>query len=277
MNNFKNEILKLIRSIGPDLSLEMENDISETEKADLSIPEINIAFKFHLIDEQNIDESRNLDSAPTFKLIHVWEDHWVFHHEKIESKIRSLLGKTFRVHGRETKVASITNPQLIEFLKLNHLNVPIKGKYKFGLMKDDELLAVISFSNGREMIRDGIVYNSYELLRFCNKLNVTVVGGFTKLLNHFIKKRNPDDIMTYVDCDWSDGKTFESIGFELVERTPPLHFWLDPNTGIRHYPNVLLKELNVSEDSEDMDILIKEKGLVKVFNSGSFKFLRKFK
>jgi hypothetical protein len=57
---------------------------------------------------------------------------------------------------------------------------------------------------------------SGELIRFCNKLDYTVVGGLSKLLKHFITQYQVDDVMTYIDKDWSDGKSFIQLGFEVV-------------------------------------------------------------
>ena len=87
MSNFKSEILEFIKSIGHDLILEMEKDISETEKTDLFIPEMNIAFKFHKIHEKKTNISVISVSKPAFKLIHIWEDQWIFH---LKSNLNSL-------------------------------------------------------------------------------------------------------------------------------------------------------------------------------------------
>jgi hypothetical protein len=151
----------------------------------------------------------------------------------------------------------------LAFLDKNHLHVPIKAKYKYGLFIDSDLVAVISFSKGRPMERHGITYNSFELLRYCNKLNHTVVGGFSKLINHFIREISPDDIMTYVDKDWSDGTVYCKAGFVLQGHLPPIQFILNRSTGQRLYAE--------NEDSTSV-----QSG-VKVYNSGSYKFIKYLK
>jgi len=166
---------------------------------------------------------------------------------------------------------------LVKFLDENHMNVPIKAKYKYGLTKNQELVAVMSFSKGRPMTRNNESFNSFELLRFCNKLNMTVVGGFSKLLNHFIKIYNPDDIMTYVDADWSDGQSFLANGFKIMETMPPIEFWLNIQTGEREYPHMALKKLKKTMDinmsETEKNSFLHKHGYTIVYNSGSYKYI----
>ncbi len=217
------------------------------------------------------DDSYFTNTFPTedmdFPCYYLWEDLWLFHRKKIESKLKSVFGLSSRVHGRACTVRDITNKDLTGFLEKNHLNVPIRAKYKYGLYHKGELMAVISFSKGRPIYRNGLLYNSYELLRFCNKLDTTVVGGFSKLLRHFISQQHPDDIMTYVDRDWSDGATYKKLGFERIDDTGPMEFWLDMETGERIYPH---RSVTSHSSNGDPDISL---NCPKVYSSGSFKYI----
>ena len=68
----------------------------------------------------------------------------------------------------------------------------------------------------------------WELLRFCNKLNTTVVGGASKLLKGFINMYNPKNILSYADRCWSKGKLYENLGFDLIKTSPP-NYWVTKN------------------------------------------------
>lgn len=279
-SNFKNEIIEFLRSIYKKQEIILANDIPYEVRADVYIPGINIAIIFHSISNYEQKEQFN-HVTPAIKTVHLSEDQWLFHEEKIRSKIKSLLGTTKRIHGRETNLVNINNNELMEFLKENHLNVPIKAKFKYGLLKDKELVAVMSFSKGRNIEREMATFHSFELLRFCNKLDTTVVGGFSKLLQHFIKMQNPDDVMTYVDGDWSDAQSFLALGFEISEKMPAIEFWLNAKTGEREYPHLVLKEhdLSVSEIENEMDktSFMEKFSYKKVYNSGSYKLIQRRK
>lgn len=167
----------------------------------------------------------------------VWEDHWKFKTEIVISRIRSLMGDTKRIHGRSTTIESMTQAEAIAFMNENHLAGGAKAKYRYGLHWRGELVAAITFSKKKKLQRNGEVYASYELIRYCNLSGFTVVGGLSKLMKHFIRSEKPDDIMTYVDLDLSDGSAFELMRFECVETTEPLCFKWNEATNERLFPN----------------------------------------
>lgn len=281
-SDFKNEVIEYIKSICNKNEFVLDKEILDGVRADVYFPDFNCAMIFHSIfnggNEQKVKKNQFVKSI---KIVHLWEDQWIFHEEKIRSKIKSLIGVTRRIHGRETIIIPIDNKRLMRFLEVNHLNVAIKAKYKYGLFLDQELVAVMSFSKGRQIIRENVIFNSFELLRFCNKLDVTVVGGFSKLLHHFNKMQNPDDIMTYVDCDWSDGQSFLAKGFEFSGRIPAMEFWLNIKTGEREYPHLVLKryEKSISEFTNETEkaSFLNKYGYQTAYNSGSYKYILKRK
>jgi hypothetical protein len=264
MYSFQKEVLDFICASKPRVELSGLEDDPEWEVR-FAIPHQG-GFKiiFHVLSEQESAHLRKIENGIEVKdrlVIHLWEDYWVFQREKVQSRLLSVLGKSVRVYGRETEIVKINNNELLKFLKEHHMQVPLKAKYKYGLQYEENLLAVMSFTKGREMQRGEVVYQSYEMLRFCNKTNYTVVGGFSKLLQHFIKSEHPDDIMTYADKDWSDGHTYEKAGFKLVDMLPPMAFWLNMESGERIYGKLDKRELQAGEYR-------------KVFNSGSLKYLK---
>ncbi len=225
----------------------------------------------------------------SIKVIHLWEDVWRTKRKVVESRLRAVFGDSQRIPARLTKVRRIDKPTLDAFIEENHLQVSTTAKYKYGLFlpkqyeriiktdlpsvhsirevfahSEEVLVAVASFSGGKNILRDGQAYRSFELIRFANLLNCTVVGGLDKLLQAFVKEVHPDDIMTYADRDWSDGRSYERIGFERIGATPPQAFYVNPATFERHYAE-RLKETAVPAE------------WIKVYNAGNWKFLKKWK
>lgn len=278
-NDFKTDLNNFLRMLCDAHDIQMLE--SKTSKdADFLFPDKGIAISLNHVDDNELRQLKektelfnNLNAD--LDSVNIWEDQWQYNKEKVKSKILSLFGLTKRIHGRETSIIQLDNSQLIEFLDSNHLNVPIKAKYKYGLQKGDELVAVMSFSKGRQIKRNGVMYNSYELLRFCNKLNTTVVGGVSKLINHFIKNQDPDDIMTYIDADWSNGNSLVSLGFKLADYKPEMEFWLNTNTGEREYPHIVLKNYGKSMDNAvfNKDRFLNHYGYKTITNSGSYKYI----
>ncbi len=225
----------------------------------LILPGSNISFVFHSIEETDEPGYSIPDNS---KIVHIWEDHWSLKRKVVQARINSLFNLTTRVFARKTKIAKLHKPELMAFLKENHLNVAANGKFKYGLMLGDELMAVAVFSASCPVHRGEEVFKSHQLIRFCNKNGITVVGGLSKLISHFIKEQAPEDIMTYADLDWSNGGGYLKIGFEKIGELAPQSFSIHADSSIRNY-----KPDNGSENEPPH----------KFFNQGSAKYLLNLK
>jgi hypothetical protein len=218
---------------------------------------------------QTLSDSYNAENQ---RIIHLWED--VFTNKKIlvEARILTMIGKFKRLHARHCYIERIDKPTADKFLDDNHLQGSVKAKFKYGLFlkpqynekyladysNKQRLVAVATFSGGRLMTEESRQgQRSYELLRFASLCGYTVMGGMDKLLKAFASEHNPDDIMTYADRDWSDGRSYKILGFEKVETSEPQSLLLD----IQNF-----KRYSMKENGEN---------LMQIFNAGSIKFIRK--
>lgn len=216
------------------------------------------------------------------KLVVLWEDLWCSKQKIVQSRLKALLGISERIPARLSQVRRLDRPTTLHFLQKNHLQDAVISKYKYGLYlpqkhfrvlenppKTQELLvAVATFARPRVFERAGEPHRSYELVRFANLLNTTVVGGLDKLLSHFAKEHQPDDLMTYADLEWSSGHSYQNLGFRPQGDTPPQEFWVDPVTMERYSPNRLPNGIT-GENA-------REHGFVKIKNAGSRKFVKNF-
>lgn len=190
------------------------------------------------------------------KLIHLWEDLWLLKPYQVLARIKSLIGKNIRIHGRKTKVCKITKPVADSFLTENHLQGSVSSRYKIGLFEKDELVAVATFSALRKMNHTEN-YKSAELIRFAVKAGYSITGGLSKLISFFVATYKPNDLMTYADRDWSAGEAYIKLGFKQTAVLEPQIYGLDGNQ------NRLLKK--------DQEVFPQE-----VFNTGSLKFILQF-
>lgn len=145
----------------------------------------------------------------------------------LAAAVQSHLQLNTRVFARTCSVQKITKADAETFLNAHHLLGATGSVSQYGLYKNNELVAVATFSNGRKMRRLPEHLRSFELIRFCNKSGVTVSGGLTKLLQHFIREKNPGDIMTYVDAGYSSGDAYLKTGFEKKETSKGADYLVD--------------------------------------------------
>lgn len=186
-----------------------------------------------------------------------WKDEWEDKPGIILSRINSLLGQNKRVHGRSCNIRLLDKNTAETFLNRHHVMGFASSYYKLGLFKKDELLAIATFSKGRKMNRLPEGKKSFELIRFCNASGITVVGGLSKLLKHFIKLTDAGDIMTYIDKDQSEGKAFIKLGFKLHSESEPIAFKIDKNSQKRTNQNITNHdiEMQVVKNSGNLKLI----------------------
>lgn len=158
------------------------------------------------------------------RLIHVFEDEWVYKREIVKDRIRAILGcgGSRRIHARRCEVREVSVKESNLFLEENHLQGGGRSDFRYGLFLDGELVSVMTFGKPR--------FNKnydWELIRFASKIGTSVIGGASRLLVHF-RKSHRGSIVSYADRRWSDGRLYEAIGFRLVGTSKP-NYWYTKN------------------------------------------------
>ena len=114
---------------------------------------------------------------------------------------------SIRIFGRKTSVKQIENKESHEFVKTNHLmGVSSSISCSYGLFFNKELVSVIQLKRKKN--------KDYEITRYCNKLNTTIVGGFSKLLKAFEKDFEVDTLSTFIDLRYGQGDYLSDLGFK---------------------------------------------------------------
>lgn len=260
------------------LTFALDRELSGSFRLGLNNPDL--IFQFNLLPRSPADEKplqtwrqqQEELAAQNKTLIHIWEDQWTRRREAVLSRIAAVAGVCQTIHGRETTVKRIEAPVAARFLAEHHLLVPLKGKYRFGLVHGNELVSLAVFSGGRKMAGRPASYRSFELLRFCHRGMYLVQGGLSKLLAAFHVAFRPSDVMTYVDLDWSEGHAFRQLGFIPSGTRPPQEFWINPREQLRHYPGRLPLPLERSSPEA-----LHQADYYSIHNCGSLKLIKKYK
>ena len=200
---------------------------------DIYLPELNLGFGFNGVywhSSQYKDKNFHSDKSKFFsergiRLIHIWEDDWNTKSEIIKSQVKNLIGLSKKIWARKCKVVEITDVKLVkDFLNSNHIQGWVNSKLKLGLIYEEKLVSIMTFDSfeGRKKMSVG----EYNLNRFCNLLEHSVVGGASKLLNYFVEKFNPTRIISYADRDWSIGNLYEKLEFTKVNESDPDYKYL---------------------------------------------------
>ena len=129
------------------------------------------------------------------------------------------------VYARNCEVCRIDKAAAREFMDRCHRMGFTSGRYHYALfvkrrtgeseagLEAGTMVAAASFSQARKWVKNGREVRSYEWVRYCSLPEVRVVGGMGKILDEFISRVRPDDVMTYSDPLWSDGDAYKALGF----------------------------------------------------------------
>ncbi|HEG0266519.1 TPA: hypothetical protein SB288_001472 [Campylobacter coli] len=125
--------------------------------------------------------------------------------------IKNKLHKNIKIPARSCVVKQINNKDLKDFLDLNHLQGYCSAVIAYGLYKDSDLAACMTFSKPR--------FNrayQYELIRFCVKQGITIQGGASKLFKAFLRDYEPISVISYANRRFSKGSIYETLGFKRI-------------------------------------------------------------
>ncbi len=165
------------------------------------------------------------------RLIHIFEDEWMFKKDIIKSKIKNILKiKPQTFFARKCIINPVNFNDKKIFLEQNHLQGNTVDEIRLGLFYNNELISLITFLKLRKWMGDRKEEsNSWELSRFCNKVGLNIPGGFSKLLQYFIKTYNPNMILTFADCRWSsldyNNTVYIKNNFKFIKYTPPSYYY----------------------------------------------------
>lgn len=127
----------------------------------------------------------------------------------VKSIIQHHLNLDKKIGARKCQIQEIDKERSKAFFNQSHLMGNGSGTC-YALICDNEIVCAIQFRCKSK--KDGL----FEVSRFCTKNGVSVAGGFSKLINHAIKKEKPNKIITFIDQRYGNGNYLKSIGWTFV-------------------------------------------------------------
>lgn len=278
------EIEEYVKSLGVDVKVCDKKQLNGVE-LDLYFPDYNIAIEYNGLywHSENRGKHKNYHIDKTLKclekniqLIHIFSDEWLIKKNIVKNRITNLLKKNdTKIYARNCEITTISSDEKSNFLKTNHLQGNDKSTIYFGLKHNDIIVAVMSFGSLRKILGNkNKTIDEYELYRYCS---VNVVGGFTKLLKHFIKEYSPKKIITYSNRNWSPSDEFcfySKTGFNYIGETKPNYSYTKKYDVREHrfnYRKDRLVKLGYDKNKTESQIM-SELGYDKIWDTGNLKY-----
>ena len=240
---------------------------------DFYLPDYNIAIEcngdyWHSIYQKpyKYHQNKSLECEKKgIRLIHIFECEWNSNKDKIKQWLLSNFNKDNRIYARKCIIKELDSKTSKQFLEDNHLQGNCNSSIKLGLFYNDELIEVMTFSKPR--------YNKeyeWELIRLASKLNYKIIGGASKLFNYFIKKYNPNNIISYQDFTKFNGNIYYNLGFNYKSLTEPGFFYTKDYMIVNRqkFQKYKLEQL-LNKKIDNIEKTIYELGYLKIYNSGN--------
>jgi hypothetical protein len=218
--------------------------------------------------------------AVNVRLLHIFEDEWLYKQDIVKSRLRAILGKTSnRIYARSCEIVTVSTDDAKNFLSRTHIQGYLNSVVKLGLLFNDKLVACMTFTKprlatGYNKSNNNSDCHYWELARFSTELDTVVIGGASKLLAHFIKTHEVDKIFSYADRRWSTGGLYKTLGFEFSHNSKPNYFYV--NGSVREsrlkYQKWRLVEAGYDKSMTEHEIMQKL-GYSRIYDCGTSKWV----
>jgi len=278
------ELKTFITNNYDNIILENKNKIIKGQ-LDIYIPDKKLAIEFNgiywhgdLFKEKDYHYNKwKMCKDKGIKLITIWEDDWNNKGEIVKNIINNELELiSTKINTRDCSIKEINYKETKEFLNNNHLQGFCPSSINIGLILDNELISIITFRKIRN-INYNLNVNDFELLRFCNKLNISIKGAASKLFKYFIDNFKPNKIISYANCDISDSNFYNILGFKEI-RHIGINYWWGKNNNKFNKSNLMkhkLIEQGYDHDKTE-DEIMRERGFFKIYGTGNLKYEKNF-
>lgn len=270
------EISNYIKSIYDGDIILSDRKILEGKELDIFIPDHKFGIEFNgnywhseLYKPKNYHKEKfDMCQNRGVFLLQVYEDDWDFRKDIVKSMIKNRLKLTSkRIYARKCEVKEINDNNIIrEFLENNHIQGYVGSSIKLGLYFNNKLVSLVTFKRDKEV---------YNLNRFCNLRNHSIIGGFSKILKYFIRNYS-DKIITFSNNDYSDGNLYMDNGFKKEYNLRPDYSYVlngvrNHKFGFRKNKIRLNENLKFYEGETEHEIMLKN-DIYRIYDSGKIKW-----
>lgn len=257
----------------------MDSNLISPLKLDIFIESAKLAIEFNGLwwhneyykDKKYHLNKTNLCEEKGVSLLHIWEDDWLNRKEVYKSIILNKIGIIEdRIYARKCElVYDLSNDDVSSFLNANHVQGYCKYSTSIGLKVNNELISLMTF--GWRSIN---AKREYELLRFVNKKNISVIGSATKLFTNFIKNnKDIDCVSTYSDISMFGGGVYSKMGFNRIGNSGINYWWVVD--GIRRHRFTYNKSKLVKQGFDPLKTeveIMHSRGYYRVYGCGQDKW-----
>lgn len=248
-----------------------ERGIIDKKELDIYLPEYSFAIEFNGLywhSEKYKEEYYHYNKTQEaiekgIQLIHVFEDEWKEKRNIVENIILSKMGiYENKIYARKCEIKEINSLEVRNFIEQNHIQGNCAAKKYYSLWYNGELVSALSVNKSR------FGKDKCEIVRYVNKLNCQIIGGFSRLLKR--AKEDFGDLYSYADLRYFTGNIYQKYG-KFIKRTKPGYFWVKGLSRLSRYKTqkYKLKKLLPNFDEKETEIQnMMKNGYLRIYDCG---------
>lgn len=241
ITNGVSRLSRIVQNWFPNSELEFK---SGKYSYDLKVGEFLIechGLRYHsteLRDSRNIDKLKRKEAADNgFQYLMFYEDELKLNNgQKVKKFLEHRLGSIAKIKIRPQKLEfrEVSVKETRPFLDNNHYIGSCGAKRHFAAYLDNQLLAVMLFSNP---VRQNIV--GIELTRFCVHPKYQVYGLGSWMFKRALQSGVSTPVISFSDNRLHSGELYKHIGFVESGQVRQDYYWVKNNK--RHHKSALRK------------------------------------
>jgi hypothetical protein len=209
-----------------------------------------------------------------YRLIQILEDEWIHKQQIVKNRLLHILGMSKKIvsGARKCQISKISISDARKFHIEHHVQGYGTGTQCYGLSVNQELIAVMDFSNLSKVKGSTPINNSWELTRFSTAGSIP--GAAQRLFNKFIVDNNPESIISYSDIRWNTGQVYKKLGMTLLAHTVPGYWYVK---GTYRFHRWKFRKDELVRQGHDANLtekeIMKSQGYLRIWDCGHDKWI----
>ena len=272
------EVADFIKTLTNEKIIENDKNVIKPFELDLYIPSLSLAIEFDGLrwhsEEFNVPPKYHLTKTKMcekmgIRLLHIFEDEWDAKQNIVKDILSNFIKKSDAIYARKCTVREISAKNAKEFIENNHIQGSVSSKINIGLFSGENLVSVMTFGGLRTNLGRKTKSGSFELLRYATKLGSRVIGGASKMFKYFLKRYDPEEIVSYSDNRFFSGGLYKKLGFTFKRESPPNYFYIVGHSRMNRFKyrkdRLVAEGYNASKTEHQIMI---ERGIYRIYDCG---------
>ena len=229
------------------------------KEIDIYLPEFKMGIEYHGLywhssprTHSNYHrEKYEAANKAGIRLVQIFEDEWLDKQDIVKNRLLAFIGKAPQYQARKLKLSQIPMSEARPFLVATHIQGAGVASYCYALKDEENIVAVATFGKARSGAMTGAkVEGRWEVTRYASTGRVQ--GGFSRLLKQFKTEVDPNEIISYCDLRYGDGKLYEATGFTLASITEPDYWWV-PKGEVKRIPRYSVQKHKLADPKHQLN------------------------